>query len=80
MSCSSLRPSFCDLDRAETPHRQLYVKWGYPILKCLCCGLVKTEIAGTERGGLMPDPDPGWFAGLYGEEFFEGGQADSYAC
>jgi len=64
----SAREYFCDLCRAEAPHRHLYNKGGFAILRCCACGLVKTEVP---SGGIA-------FDRIYDGSYFEGGQADGY--
>lgn len=65
-----MRHIFCDLEQKETLQKHLYDKNGYPILECLQCGLITTQI---EPGNVAFDE-------IYNESYFEGGQSDGYAA
>jgi SAM-dependent methyltransferase len=61
------RLSECIVCAATTPHDEVYVKRGYPIVRCAACGLGSTVVP----AGFDPDS-------IYDDEYFDGGHADGY--
>ena len=57
----------CPACGAPTQHTYLYSKLGYDILRCVECGIGRTEAAGF---------DP---SSYYSEEYFSGGHSDGYS-
>ncbi len=58
----------CEVCGVATSHHQLYVKCGYPILRCGECGLGSTEVTEDFNPALV-----------YDESYFQGGHSDGYA-
>lgn len=56
----------CPVCEARRAHRVVWQKWGYPILRCLQCGLGSTDADGF-------DPNS-----YYTAEYFQGGKRDGY--
>ncbi|CAN5339811.1 hypothetical protein BH11PLA2_BH11PLA2_37250 [soil metagenome] len=66
LTSSATTPRACPACDCVQPHREVYRKWGYPILKCSGCGLGCTDAAGF---------DPHAF---YTTDYFTGGHRDGY--
>jgi SAM-dependent methyltransferase len=56
----------CPVCEVDVPHKQVWKKWGYPILQCKACGLGSTDAAGF-------DPQS-----YYTADYFTGGHRDGY--
>jgi SAM-dependent methyltransferase len=58
----------CAVCEECSDHVLLYEKWGYPIQRCLACGVGSTGNASVVKAEA-----------LYDESYFQGGQRDGYA-
>jgi SAM-dependent methyltransferase len=58
----------CPICAKATPHRTVYEKWGYPILRCEICGLGSAQV-----------PENFDSRSIYDETYFKGERPDGYA-
>jgi hypothetical protein len=61
----------CVVCQKQSPHTLLYIKWGYPIVRCKECTHVSTVVA--KDSPLLTSPEE-----FYSSGYFEGAMKDGY--